>query len=276
MPFMPHLLVATDFSEVAENTVRYACQLAADLSASVVVMHSFVIPVTFSDTPMPIMPIDEGKEIAEERMSELMTSLKSSYPALEISSKVMFGDIVDCIEEHTEKDVPLMVLLGNSGSGDSNLWLGSNALSALRSLHKTVVAVPEKVSYRKPEKVCFACDFKNVSDHFQSAKLVGLVQTLGAQLHVLNVDNQNKNFTSETPMETSELHLMLEGLNPVYHYVEKENVEEGIKEFIDENHMDWLVIVPHKHSFFEGLFHKSHTKAIMKMVNIPLVAIHEK
>jgi nucleotide-binding universal stress UspA family protein len=222
------------------------------------------------------MPIDEGKEIAEERMEELTTGLRTSYPGLDISSKIMFGDIVDCIEEYTEKEVPLMVLLGNSGTGDSNLWLGSNVLSALKSLHKTVVAVPQNASYKKPEKVCFACDFKHVTDHFQSSKLVSLTQTLGAQLHVLNVDNQNKHFTSETPIESSELHQMLAQLNPVYHYVEKENVEEGIKEFIDENHMDWLVIVPHKHSFFEGLFHKGHTKAIMKMVNIPLVAIHEK
>ena len=273
---MPHLLVATDFSDVAENTVRYACQLAGHLRAEVVLLHSFMIPVTFSDTPMPIMPVDEGKEIAEERMTELADQLRATYPDISISSKVMFGDIVDCIEEYSEKEAPLMVMLGNSGSGESTLWLGSNVLSALRSLKKTVVAVPNDAVYRKPEKICFACDFKNIADTFQSEKLVRLLNAVGGQLHVLNVDHQNKNFTPETPHETTELHNVLNSLNPVYHYVEKDNVEEGIQEFIETNHMDWLVIVPHKHSFFESLFHKSHTKAIMKMVHIPLVAIHEK
>lgn len=273
---MPHLLIATDFSEVAENTVRYACQLARHLKAEVVLLHSFMIPVTFSDTPMPIMPVDEGKEIAEDRMAELVEQLRASYPDTAITSKIMFGDIVDCIEEYSEQEAPLMVLLGNSGSGESSLWLGSNALSALRSLAKTVVAVPQDAAYKKPEKICFACDFKNIADHFQSEKLVNLLRAVGGQLHVLNVDNQNKNVSSETPHETTALHNALSSLDPVYHYVEKENVEEGIQEFIEANHMDWLVIVPHKHSFFESLFHKSHTKAIMKMVHIPLVAIHEK
>ncbi len=273
---MPHLIVATDFSEVAENTVRYACELATDFKSEVILIHSFMIPVTFSDTPMPIMPVDEGREIAEERMQELVTSLQASYPGISISSKIMFGDIVDCIEEYSEKETPLMVLLGNSGTGDSSLWLGSNALSALKSLKQTVVAIPPEAKYKRPEKLCFACDLKNISDHLQTSKLLTLAQHLGAQLHVLNVDYQNKNFTPETPFESTELHTALAPLNPVYHYVEKENVEEGIQEFIEANHMDWLVIVPHKHSFLESLFHKSHTKAIMKMVHIPLVAIHEK
>jgi nucleotide-binding universal stress UspA family protein len=273
---MSHLLVATDFSEVAENTVRYACELAGHLKADVVLLHSFMIPVTFSDTPMPIMPVDEGKEIAEERMDELVNSLRQSHQEITITSKIMFGDIVDCIEEYAEKETPLMIFLGNSGSGESNLWLGSNVLSALKSLAKTVVAVPKDASYKKPEKVCFACDFKHIADDFQSENLVSLLQAVGGQLHVLNVDHQNKNYSSDTPLESTALHRVLAPLNPVYHYVEKENIEEGIQEFIEANHMDWLVIVPHKHSFFESLFHKSHTKAIMKMVHIPLVAIHEK
>jgi nucleotide-binding universal stress UspA family protein len=51
--------------------------------------------------------------------------------------------------------------------------------------------------------------------------------------------------------------------------------EEAIEDFIEKNEIDWLVMIPRKHSFFEGLFHKSHSKAIARRVRIPLVALHE-
>ena len=65
-------------------------------------------------------------------------------------------------------------------------------------------------------------------------------------------------------------------LGRVFKLREKESVEDGINGFLADNQMDWLMIMPHKQSFFEWLFHKSHTKAIVKTVQIPLVAIHEK
>ena len=273
---MSHLLVATDFSEVADNAIHYACEFARDMKMPVTILHSFIIPVTFSDTPMPVMPVDEGRQIAEDRMNEVIGSLRQRYEGLVINSKIMFGDIVDCIDEYTEESMPVMVIVGNSGTGDSVLWLGSNVLSALQNLHCTVMAVPPGVTYKKPQKLCFACDFKNIADHLQTENLVTLVQQTGTQLHVVNVDHHNKQYSTEMPIESTELHTMLSSLNPVYHYVEKENVEDGIREFIESNQMDWLIIVPHKHYFFEGLFHKSHTKAIVKILTIPLIAIHEK
>jgi len=272
---MSNILVATDFSGVADNATQYACDMARDLHASVTIMHSFIIPVTFSDTPMPVMPVDEGRQIAEDRMQELVAKLQSAYEGLEIHGKIMYGEIVDCIEEYTEDTKPWIIVVGNSGSGDTALWLGSNVLSALKNLKHTVMAIPPESTYRKPEKVCFACDYKHITDHLQTGALLNLVAETGAQLHVLNVDYNNKGYAPDDALESTELHSALKAANPVYHYVEQENIEAGIESFITANQMDWLVIAPHKHSFFEGLFHKSHTKAIMKMVHIPLIALHE-
>lgn len=273
---MPHILVASDFSDLAAKAVHYACCLAGEYRMPVTVLHSFIIPVAFSDTPMPVIPVDEGREIAEERMQELQQTLAQTYPELEIRGKIMFGDITDCLEEYTEEAKPWITVVGNSGTDDAMLWLGSNVLSILRHAQSTVVAIPPDASYKKPEKICFACDFKNIADHLQTEQLVHLVQTTGAHLHVLNVDYHNANFDADRTLQSTKLHTALASLNPVYHFVEKENVEDGIQEFIEANRMDWLVIVPHKHSFFESLFHKSHTKALMKETHIPLVVMHEK
>lgn len=273
--YMSHILVATDFSPVADTAIHYACGLAKDFGTSVTILHSFIIPVTFSDTPMPVMPLNEGREIAEERIKELADQLRARYQGLEIKTRIMYGDLADCLEEYTEETTPWLTILGNSGTGNTSLWLVSNVLNVLKHARSTVMAIPVEAVYKKPEKLCFACDFRNIADHLQTENLVQLARKTGAQLHVLNVGAHNRDDSGEMIVENTELHKALSELKPVYHFVEKENVEEGIEEFIEANQMDWLIIVPHKHSFFESLFHKSHTKAIMQTVHIPLVAMHE-
>jgi len=69
---------------------------------------------------------------------------------------------------------------------------------------------------------------------------------------------------------------LIHAANPEYHNIDNEDVEAGIQSFIKDSDVDWLVVVPHKHSFFESLFHKSHTKALVKQAHIPILALHKK
>lgn len=272
---MSYILAATDFSEVADHAVHYACRLAMDSNEPLHLIHSFITPVTFSENPMPVMPLEEARKIADDRMQYFTGMITSTYPQLEIHTEIMFGDLVDCIEEYTEKAAPWLVILGNSGTGSSTLWLGSNALNALRNLPYTVLAVPLNAEYKKPDDICLASDLKDVAGKFHVSEVVNLVKHTGAQLHVLHINNSKENAAEDISRESGVLHDLLSSLNPVYHYVTNQNVEKGVQDFIEENDMDWLLMIPHKLSFFESLFHKSHTKAILKILQIPLAALHE-
>lgn len=274
---MPVIITATDFSETGENAVRYACELAREHSASVTIIHSFIVPIAFSETPMPVMPIDESKEIAEDRMKKELNELKAKFPEVEMVGKIMYGDIIDCLKEYTEEGVaPWMIILGNSGTGEeSSLWLGSTALSALKVLQYPVIAIPLTTQYKSIKKICFACDYKHVTGKLPTQQLLDIVQHTKAELHVLNVEHNNSGVDPETPLETEQLVHYLAPVKPEYHFVDDANTDEAINEFVDANQMDWLVVIPHKHSFFEGLFHKSHVKAMVKMSHVPIVALHE-
>lgn len=274
---MPVIITATDFSEIGENAVRYACQLANEHGASLTIVHSFIVPIAFSETPMPVIPIDESKEIAEDRMKKELNQLKSEFPDVNMVGKIMYGDIIDCLKEYTETEVqPWMIILGNSGTGEeSSLWLGSTALSALKNLPYPVIAIPPAIKYKSIRKICFACDYKHVTGQLPTQQLLDIVSHTKAELHVLNVDHDNAGINTETPLETEELHQYLKPANPQYHFVDDTNTDEAINAFVDNNQMDWLVVIPHRHSFFEGLFHKSHVKAMVKMSHVPIVALHE-
>lgn len=269
------IITATDFSDVADKAVNYACQMAEAYNASVIIVHSFIIPVTFSDTPMPVLAIDELREIADEKMNELLSKLKTSFPGLNISSKVLYGEITDSLQEYTAEQKPWVIILGNSGSADNPLLLGSNLLSAMRHLKYPVVVVPPDATFSPLKKICLACDYKKITDKFPFGQLLDIIGQTQAALYVLNVDHENKGVTTDTIMETEELHIGLKSANPEYHFIESPDTDEAIQSFVTSQQMDWLVIVPHKYSFFEGLFHKKHTPAMARLHHIPLVALHE-
>ncbi len=273
---MPVIIAATDFSEVATNAVNYACSFAARIGASVNIIHSFTIPVAFSDTPMPLMPIEEGKQIAENSMNELLAGLKKTYPNLEIQGHTSFGDITDSLLEYAETVKPMMIIIGNSSNEEGTLWMGGNLLNVFKKLPYTVVTVPPDAQYVPVQKICFACDFRNVSVHMPAKELLELVQLTGASLHVLNIDHENKEFPKAMMETTGSLHELLQPANPEYHYSDNANFAEGIQQFIDTNHIDWLVEIPHRHSILDSIFHKSHTKKMVRAAHIPVIALHEK
>jgi nucleotide-binding universal stress UspA family protein len=273
---MSFILVATDFSDVATNAVHYACDLAKAWSVPVTVLHSYILPISFDDNPMPVMPIDDNRQMAEDNIASLVTKLNTTYPGLQINSYVSLGDVTDSLSEYAEEHQPTLIIVGNSTEDNGSLWFDSNLMSALRNLPYPVMAIPPGYMYNAVSKICLACDYKQVNDKFPADVVKTLVNASGASLNVLNVDHDNRTFGTETPLEAEALHDYLSGTDAVFHFVDNEDVSEGISQFIEQNNIDWLLVIPHHHSFWEGLFHKSNTKAIVKNIHVPVIAIHEK
>jgi nucleotide-binding universal stress UspA family protein len=273
---MSVIISATDFSDTANNATHYACSMALSYNATLTLLHSYFVPVSFADNPMPVMPISEGREIAEDQMNRLLGELRTMYPGLQVNSYITYGFVTDSLKEYIEEIKPWLVVIGNSTDAETNFWLGSNLLSELKQLQCTVIAIPPDIKFGSVKKICLACDFQEVQNEFPSADIINLVQQTGASLHVLNVDYNNREFGTSTPLTSTILHDALKSIQPEYHYIEDEHTEEGINKFVENNGIDWLMIMPHKHTFWQNIFGKSHTKQIVQKVHIPIVALHEK
>lgn len=275
---MPHFVIATDFSPVAQNAAYYACRMAATANASVTLVHTYIIPITIGtigmDTPMPVMPIDEAKEIATTRLNEVTRKIQQDHPGLPIGSELVYGEPMDALSDYLERNPADLVFLGNSGTGDTDLWMGSTVVSALRHLPHTVVAVPEEMTYQPVQTIGLACDYDHFNESMPREALQQLLQLTGARLHVLSVFKSVGEAAGKT--EPAVLTGIQAAAPPVFHTLVSDDVDESIQQFANEHHIDWLVVVPQKHSFIEGIFHRSHTRAMVRLSHLPLVALHNK
>lgn len=269
---MNTILLATDYSPVAHNAAVYALHLAHHLQADLELVHSYIIPFAYTDSPVPLLNIDEIQKIAEDSMEAKLRQLQQLNTfGVRITQKIIAGDIIECLEEVIKEQPPLLVVMGTYGAGsDSFLW-GSVAVKALRTLKAPVLAIPAEASWRPVQKICFAADYQQISEHTPVTEIMIWLNQMDAGLDVIHVDKPDQ-VQSAPPVLTDQL----QDLQPSYHSLVHENIEEGVAGFIVDHNIDWLLVIPKKHGFFESLFHKSRTKGITQNSNVPVLALHQE
>lgn len=274
---MPLIITATNFSDVAGNAIKYACSLATDYKADVVILHSFIIPVTFSDIPLPGSVINDTQEEAETFLASEVNRFGDLYPEISIKGKIIYGNTVDAIDELIEEcGEPWMIVVGNSTTEENHTWLDSTVLDAMKNSEYPILTIPPNIGYKSVKKICFA--FDNIHKGIEKAlkQIADLTTTLNAQLHVLNVQKDVHN-QDNTPDINAGARIVLDTVNAHYHLIyDSGNVDKAIDDFTNSNKFDLLIIIPRKYGFFENLIHRSHTNNIAHFTHIPVMALHEQ
>ena len=271
---MSLIIVATDFSAVGENAVSYACGLATAQNAELIIVHTFIMPIMFSDIAMPNNLINEEQNEAEAQIKQVVKEVTDTCPNIVVKGKVVYGDVMDALDEYTKQNInPWLVVIGNNNANDT-ISFDSTLLETFKNSKYPVLAIPSSATFKPVKKICFAFDNKYAGSDVALLQLRDLKQQLHAELHVLYAaaDVPNRDNIADIDATTKEI---LAPASPQYHFRYDTNIENAIKTFAEENNIDWLVVMPRKHSFVESIFHKSHTKAMAHSANIPIVALHE-
>lgn len=275
---MKTIIIPTDFSPTATNAMHYGIDMAKSIKASIILLHVYQVPVSYTDTPIVLMSVEELKKEAEQKLEKLHKEVEHlTSGSIKIYTEARLGNIVDEIENLCEKVKPFAVVMGSKGStGIEKILFGSTTLTVIRHLTWPVICVPPGKAFGNGiKKIGFACDFRNIVETTPADVIKLIVKEFGAELHVLNVDYHNKQFKPETPEQSALLHTMLEEVKPVYHFIEHKDIEDGLNEFAEKNNLDLLITIPKKHKLLDGLFKPSSTRQLVVQSHIPVMCIHE-
>lgn len=275
---MKTIIVPTDFSPIATNALNFAVDMALDIHASLMLLHVYQVPVSMTDVPVVLVSVEELKKSSEEKLEKLKQSLTHiTSGKLKIYTEAKLGDVIDELEYLCKHIQPFAVVMGTKGaSGIERILFGSTALTVIRHLTWPVIVVPPGKEYGKGiKKIGFACDFQQVVESTPVHFIKQMVKEFNAELHVLNVDYENRHFEPETPEQSLLLHTLLEDANPNYHFIDNIDIEDGINKFAETNNLDLLITIPKKHKLLEGLFKPSSTKQLVMQSHVPVMCVHE-
>jgi len=137
MATLKKLLAPTDFSELSAEGVRYACKLAKDVGAQVIVLNVVILDES--------NVVGRGEIAAhEKRLSEFTSKIVGRRADdLKIREVVATGQayaaIVDCAEKER---ADLIVMSSHGRSGLSRMLIGSVTDKLLRGATCPVLVVP--------------------------------------------------------------------------------------------------------------------------------------
>lgn len=276
---MKTIIVPTDFSPVSLNATNFAVDMAIAIRADILLFNVYNIPVAYSgEVPVMLLSVDELKKASETQLEDLKGKLDHiTAGKIKVNTEARLGNTVDELEELCKEIKPFAVVMGaRGGSGIEQLVFGSTTLTAIRHLSWPVICVPPGVEYGNGiKKIGFACDFRQVEATTPIHFIKELVKTFDAELHILNIDYQEKHFRPDTPGESFKLHHLLEGTKSYFHYINHKDIEDGINEFAETNDLDLLIAIPKKHKLLEGIFKPSSTRQLVFQSHIPVLCVHE-
>lgn len=277
---MKTILVPTDFSEAAYNAARYALGLARQLqTARIVLYHAYelIVPIPDVPTTVPMVNSDELRAASLEGLEKMIRELSPLLPEnVQLEPRAENHLLPANINQMCQQEQADLVVMGITGGSQlEEMLIGSNAVDVLKHTSCPVIVVPSDARFTAIRKVVFAADFRKIVAHTPIAPLKKLLDTFKPELHVLNIDHDNKHFNPDTPYETLLLDTLLEGYNPQFHFVDSTNVVQGIMDFAEQEQADLILIIPRKHGLFENIFKRSRTTQLAFHSHIPLLAIHE-
>lgn len=117
------ILVPIDGSENSEKGLRYACELASKVGATITVLHIVTIPYTGESAVFHIEPLeDAGKMILERAKNLLKEKCAGAHFVLKEGSGNPGHEIVKFAEE---ENISLIVMSAKGHSALAHLLLGS-------------------------------------------------------------------------------------------------------------------------------------------------------
>lgn len=139
---LKRILVPTDFSEHAQNALRYGCEFAARFDSELHLVHVVeVIPVMYHEG-IVFSPESEAQ------MNEQAAATLEKVPADDwrdrlniVRSTVQGHPLVEIIRYAREADIDLMIIGTHGRTGLAHMLLGSNAEKIVRKAPCPVMTV---------------------------------------------------------------------------------------------------------------------------------------
>ncbi|HVW62007.1 MAG TPA: universal stress protein [Puia sp.] len=272
---MRTIVAPVNFTSISANAARYAADLALATQAELHLYYVLQLPVTVAEFPVTDYVFEGMQEAGAQGLEELQKELiKRTSGKVNIFTHMEVGTVENKIEEFCGHKKPFVVVMGASGATLERALTGGNLVAAIRHLPYPLIVVPENAVFSQIHKIVLACDLNDISGGIpvKPAFLKELKDNFGASFEVLNVNTRGQQQETANIMEVDAWKDCIRETFPEVHFVQTDDVEEGIGKYLNEHPADMLLVFPKKHNFFE--FHKSHAKKLAYNSTVPIMSIH--
>ncbi len=270
---MKNIIIPTDFSKNAGKALDFAISNFNDPETVFWLMHVYRMPYSGA-----VVSIDLDNLLKEDREDDLRDELiaaRAKFPGLQIKGHAIQGTFVDVISKIVDKESIDMIVMGTTGAtGAKGVLLGSNAANIVKNSRIPVLLYPNDCGVTSLKKVVFATDLEHVKGYDTFLPIRQIIKETGAELNILHLED-----SADEPINSERESLLLDtifvDLPHGFQVKELKHPEEDILDYAQEINADLIVVVARNYSFFERIVHRSTSRKLSMLTNVPLLILRE-
>lgn len=275
---MKKILVPTDFSEVSKGAYLLALELAKIQNGGVKIIHVYH-PEYDPQNPYLTEPLNLIQEVAEEKLTKFAAHAGRSLPApAYIEKELLIGfpveEIIKCSEE---PDADLIVMGTTGDKGLLEKLFGTVSTNVAQKADCPVLLVPKDYNYKGFKHILYASDFQSTGEDTLN-RLVDFANLFKADIHFVHVTEDGSSMDYKE-VENQLFKILFHGGEPTFSFtmskVEGTSVTEGLNDYAIRHKIDLVVLVSPHRTFWESLFHKSVTKAMVLNTQLPIMVLRK-
>jgi nucleotide-binding universal stress UspA family protein len=272
---MKDILLPTDFSGNANNALQYILPIAQKAGAEITLFNVAHMPP--GNTTMHRNIRDILKKDSEQALVRLKNKIDPVYKDVEIHTISRYGDLIVQINTiaRAAANMDLIVMGTQGANGMKEIFFGSNTANVIEQVRVCpVLAVPNKAAYTGIKKIVFATNYS--ANNVPALKeLLSFSEVFNASIHMLHIrKTETLNPVAEQFKRRIETELPQSAVT--FHEIRKDDILEGLDQFITAENIDMMAMVARKKGFFESYTRRSLVKKAACNTTIPLLTFHDK
>jgi nucleotide-binding universal stress UspA family protein len=270
---MNKILVPTDFSEVADNAITYAAEIAIRTNAILVLFHTYYVPMISTDVPVYVdfTVLEEIKKNATETLINKKAQLLEKFSGLSVHYILEEGDIGFMTEQVLNQNEYDLVVMGTTGAGAiQGLLVGSNTFDVINRSHIPVLAVPKNAIYNGIKKTAFGTNCRN--DDFETiSQFLDFAKLFDAQVSIVHIENNKENEDDLIEWFETEAKKKLHYPKLGFRMFLGKELFSDFNDYLEHHHYDLLALHKRTSGFFESIFKPSLTKKFVFHSNMAVL-----
>jgi nucleotide-binding universal stress UspA family protein len=211
----------------------------------------------------------------QKRMGEEAAWVKKEF-GIEVDSQVRLGIASDEIRHLVSENAIDLVVMGMKGENGVEKMIGSTTTNVVRKIKTPVLIVPQDATYQPLDRIVYATDFSYKGTHHLFDPLLALIRKFSATVQILHITLSHSSEHPDTLMGKKEIEQIFQPVSHAFVNLEHSSVTQGVNEFLSSHPSSLLVMVAHRHTFFERIFAKNHTTAMAYETHLPLLVLQDK
>ena len=271
---MQVILVPVDFSAQSRNAAAHAAMLAKAFHSKLLLFHAYMLPTPVSEVPYVMVTVDDLQKDNELMIKKDAEYLNNEF-GVETEWLVRIGIPSDEIKALSEERPVDLVVMGMKGVGGIDKIIGSTTTNCLRKLKAPVLVIPQDARFADYKHITYATDFHSELLTRSFDPLVEIAKQFSSTLSIVYIHRDSDRSDVNEQDWRKNMSAILPGIEYSFVKIEDDSVKHGLTEYIETSGTDLLVMLTHRHTFFERLFNRSQTATMAYETTVPLLVLHD-